>query len=254
MRKTAAGLVWLLAGCTQPVSTDESANVERAPVPALKEATPPAPAVAAPADDAVAENPPVPTAPPPSGFVDLASEHPSIRLDIRYATERNFTGEPLPGYREGAAWLTTEAARALGKVQVDLAADGLGLIVFDAYRPKRATLAMVGWAKRHDRVDLLDDGYIARTSDHARGNTVDLSLVSDGAVVDMGTAWDTFSEASHFSAARGPARVHRGRLRKAMKRRGFRPYAKEWWHFTYVAGERPPARDVPYLAEESSSD
>lgn len=185
---------------------------------------------------------------PPQGFVDLAEHDPDLRLDIRYATSGNFTGAPLPGYRIGGAWLTTDAANSLSKVQAELALEGLGLVVFDAYRPKRATQAMVRWAKRTDRTDLLEDGYIAKSSNHARGNTVDVSLWSADGELDMGTAWDTFSTASHFTAARGSARENRRKLRSAMQRHGFRPYAKEWWHFTFVTDVRPPGLDEPYTA------
>lgn len=185
----------------------------------------------------------------PKGFVAIAEVEPTIRLDMRYATASNFTGAPLPGYLPGSAWLTVAAADALAEVQRDLAADGFGLLVFDAYRPKRATAAMVGWAEKTGRTQLLDDGYIARVSNHNRGNTVDLTLVTlaDGAQLDMGTAWDTFSERSHYAAVKRELLANRRRLRRAMMKRGFSPYDKEWWHFTFETEGAPPLRDEPYV-------
>lgn len=185
---------------------------------------------------------------PPEGFVDLATVAPTVRLEIRYASEDNFTGAPLPGYAPDTAWLTADAARALARVQADLEAQGLGLLVYDAYRPLRATRAMVRWAETHDRVDLLDDGYVARKSNHNRGNTVDLTLVElgSGAPLDMATPWDTFSEASHYAAATGSAMKNRRRLREAMQAHGFVPYEREWWHFTFASTPEPPPLDVPY--------
>lgn len=185
---------------------------------------------------------------PAKGFVDLSELDESIRVDTRYATADNFTGAPLPGYFPGAAWLTSDAANALVKVQADLEAEGLGLLVFDAYRPLRATKAMVRWAETTGKTKLLDDGYIARASNHNRGNTVDLTLVDrkTGKELDMGTAWDTFSTESHYAAAKGEAMANRKRLRVAMVKRGFEPYGKEWWHFSFVSEPLPPPRDEPY--------
>ena len=185
---------------------------------------------------------------PPKGFVVLDAIETTIRIDMRYATADNFTGAPLPGYLPGSAWLTEDAADALAKVQHDLASEGLGLLVFDAYRPARATKAMVAWAEATKHTQLLSDGYIARVSNHNRGHTLDLTLVSlgSGKELDMGTPWDTFSEASHYASATGKPMSNRKRLRVAMKKRGFVPYDKEWWHFSLRVETDPPTLDVPY--------
>ena len=66
---------------------------------------------------------------------------------MRYRDANNFTGAPLPGYEAGRALLRGEAAAALGRVQGRLRSKGLGLRVFDAYRPVRASEAMVAWAQ-----------------------------------------------------------------------------------------------------------
>ena len=196
--------------------------------------------------------PPGPTrrptpAPAPKGFVALGELDPSLRLDMRYATADNFTGAPLPGDLPGAAWLRQDAADALSKVQADLAPDGLGLLVYDAYRPRRAVKAMVAWAQK-SKPEVLEQGYVAKDSMHTRGHAVDLTLVelATGKELEMGTAWDTFSTASHYANAEGPAMDNRKRLRAAMVRRGFRPYEREWWHFDYPTEPPPPAIDIPY--------
>ena len=191
------------------------------------------------------------TCAPPPGFVDLTATVPGIVLDIRYHTASNFSGAPLPGYATPAAWMLEEPAKALARVQAELNKQGLGLIVYDAYRPLRATLAMVAWAERTQQVTLLDDGYIARRSGHNHGHTIDLGAIDlkTKQPLDMGTAWDTLSEESHTMRAKGEALEHRLLLKKAMEAQGFKPYLKEWWHFSYPArGTRP--RDVPYGCAE----
>ena len=188
---------------------------------------------------------------PPVGFQDLAQTAPSVLQDIRYAGASNFTQAPLPGYGAESAWLVDKAAEALKRVQATLEKQGLGLLVYDAYRPQRGTAAMVAWAECLGQEALLNDGYIARHSGHNHGHTVDLTLVSQatGTPLDMGTPWDTFSEESHTLNATGTALENRLVLKRAMEAEGFRNYTKEWWHFRLpTEGTRP--RDVPYGCEE----
>ncbi|WP_211302402.1 M15 family metallopeptidase [Nannocystis exedens] len=197
--------------------------------------------------------PPAPKAsspvPPPPGLVDLRAELPDACFDVRYATADNFTGAVLPGYAAPGAWLRRRPADALARVQAAVSAEGLTLLVYDAYRPARASLAMVEWAERSGRRQLVDDGYIARRSGHNRGDTVDLGLARAGTCepLDMGTAWDHLGPASHYARAAGDALAHRRLLRRAMQAQGFVPYDKEWWHFSF----RDPdavALDIPYDA------
>ncbi len=179
--------------------------------------------------------------------MDLREAVPDLRVDALYATADNFTGAPIPGYRVGVLWVHREAADALAEAQAELAEAGLRLRVYDAYRPRRASEAMAAWAEASGREDLLRDGYVARRSNHSRGNTLDVTLESAaGVALQMGSAWDTFDPTSHYRAARGEAMAHRRTLRRAMVRAGFVPYDREWWHFTFKSSARLPALDLPY--------
>ena len=204
---------------------------------------PPAPDASAAA--ASVNGPPLPIAPDAGGetlLVDIRSRDSTIRVDARYATSNNFTGKPLPGYEAPRAMLRREAAAALARVQTRLRSEGLGLLVYDGYRPVRATLAMVDWAKRTSRKDLVNQGYIARRSRHNLGLAVDLTLVElgTGVELDMGTPFDTFAEAAHTANAEGRVRRNRQILVRAMETEGFRNYDQEWWHFSYpVEGALP---------------
>ena len=110
-------------------------------------------------------------------LVNVQSLDPTFVVDLRYSTPNNFTGAPLPGYQANRAYLRREAAAALARVQRDLRPGGLALKIFDAYRPVRATLAMVDWTERVHRPDLLKDGYIASRSRHNLGLAIDLTLI-----------------------------------------------------------------------------
>ena len=194
---------------------------------------------AAPAGSAEAEPaPPAPDSVALRLLVSVREVDSTIRVESRYATPRNFTGAPLPGYEAGTGrvLLRREAAAALGRVQARLRPDGLGLLVWDGYRPVRATEAMVAWAERTGRTRLLDDGYIARRSRHNQGVAVDLTLVrlADGGELDMGTPYDTFGPEAHTANAEGAVRDARRRLVEAMEAEGFRNYDQEWWHFSFA--------------------
>jgi len=168
-------------------------------------------------------------------LADVRALDSSIVVDVRYATTNNFTGAPLPGYLANRAFLRREAAAALARVQRDLRAQGLGLKIYDAYRPVRATLAMVAWTERVHRADLLKDGYIASRSRHNLGLAVDLTLMdlASRKELEMGTPFDTFSPAAHTANATGEAAANRQRLKAAMEREGFTNYDQEWWHYTF---------------------
>jgi D-alanyl-D-alanine dipeptidase len=182
-------------------------------------------------------------------FVDAAAVVDGLLVEMRYYGDDNFTGGRIDGYERPRCLLTRPAARALAAVANDLRPDGLVLKVFDCYRPTRAVAHFVRWArdpgelarKRDfypdvDKRDLFRLGYIAARSGHSRGSTVDLTLArrADGKDLDMGTGFDLFSPKSWPSdrSISEEAQRHRALLANTMRRRGFVPYDKEWWHFT----------------------
>lgn len=168
-------------------------------------------------------------------LVDVRSLDATIAVEARYAGPDNFTGAPLPGYDAPRALLRREAAEALARVQARLRTGGLGLKVWDAYRPVRATRAMVQWAERTGQAHLVAEGYIASRSRHNQGVAVDLTLVDlvTGTELPMGTPFDTFAAAAHTANATGRVRTYRQILVRAMEAEGFRNYEQEWWHFSF---------------------
>ncbi len=175
-------------------------------------------------------------------LVDVRSVDSTIAVDLRYLTSDNFTGAPLPGYEANRAYLRREAANALGRVQKQLRADGLGLLIWDGYRPVSGTEGMVSWAERTGNMKYFKQGYIARRSRHNMGVAVDLTLVSleTGTPLEMGTPFDTFSKAAHTANATGTAAQNRQRLVAAMEAQGFSNYDQEWWHFSIVVPDPVP--------------
>lgn len=179
-------------------------------------------------------------------LVDVVSLDATIVVDARYHGSNNFMGERLPGYGANRVLMRREAAEALARAQADLASRGLGLLLWDGYRPVRATQAMVDWTERVGREDLLEDGYIASRSRHNLGLAIDLTLIrlSDGESLDMGTPFDTFDESAHTLNATGAVRENRQLLVDALTVHGFTNYEKEWWHFSYDVPD-PRRFDLP---------
>ena len=202
----------------------------------------------------------------PDGFVHLDEVIPDIVIDLRYATENNFVGQRIDGYPHGHAILAAPAAVALKEVQAALRPFGLGLKVFDAYRPQRAVNHFVRWGMdlgdqqaKPDyfpnvaKEDLFKEGYIAGRSSHSRGSTVDVTIVyreADRTVreLDMGSRFDFFCPISWPDSheVTPQQRANRAPLQSAMKAQGFVPYAREWWHFT-LGGEPYPDTYFDFL-------
>jgi zinc D-Ala-D-Ala dipeptidase len=177
---------------------------------------------------------------PDKRLVDLDSL--GIPLDIRYATPDNFMKKTL--YPVAKAYLRAPAARALMNVQRELAPRGLGIKIFDAYRPYRVTEAMWEPIKNPDYV-----ADPAKGSRHNRGAAVDLTLIDlrTGVEVPMPTGYDDFtSRAAHaFTDLPADALANRALLRDVMTRHGFEPLPSEWWHYDFRGWERFELMDVP---------
>lgn len=173
-------------------------------------------------------------------LVDLASL--GIPLDIRYATPNNFMKQTL--YPVAKSYLRAPAAAALASVQRDLAPRGLGIKVFDGYRPYRVTVAM--WEPIRNPDYVADP---AKGSRHNRGAAVDLTLIDlkTGDELAMPTPYDDFtSRAAHaFDDLPDEVRANRALLREVMEKHGFEPLPSEWWHYDFKGWERFELLDVP---------
>jgi D-alanyl-D-alanine dipeptidase len=174
-------------------------------------------------------------------LVDLERFVPGIAIDIRYATEDNFMKKRL--YPVARAWLRRPAALALRDIQRELAADSLGLKVWDAYRPYRVTEEM--WEPIRNPDYVADP---AKGSRHNRGAAVDLTFIDlrTGADLSMPTAYDDFTKhAAHdYSELSKDVLANRARLRDVMIRHGFEPLPSEWWHYDFSGWQRFEILDV----------
>ena len=188
----------------------------------------------------------------PKDFVNLREKIPDLVVSLRYGTPNNFMGRVVKGYEHPEPWATEQLATALQCAQAHLEQKGLGLILYDSYRPQKAVDHFMAWADNptdtlnkteyypeHPKDQLFALGFIASKSGHSRGSSVDVGLIrqkSDSGfeVLDMGSPWDFFGDAAglDFSGLTQKQRYNRMQLQKTMIECGCKPYKKEWWHFT----------------------
>jgi len=169
---------------------------------------------------------------PSKAMTDLKKSIPGLVVDMRYAGADNFMHQRL--YPFGArAWLRKAAADSLAVVQKELKEKGLGLKIFDAYRPWSITDMM--WEK------VKDDRYAAdprKGSNHNRGVAVDLTIIDLNTRKEwqMGTGFDNFSDTAHHAFMELSADVlqHRMILKTTMEKHGFKALDTEWWHYSLV--------------------
>lgn len=180
----------------------------------------------------------------PDNFVNLLNLEPTIQLEMRYASSHNFIGGPVHGYETAACWLTEPAANALATIHRMLAKSGLGLVIFDCYRPQHAVNDFVRWASQPNqdmkadfypriaKSNLFSAGYIAERSGHSRGSTVDLTLIQ--IKPPLPTILDSVEPSTRPDYCQSD----------------FSNYHQEWWHFTFKPEPYPENYfDFPITAQ-----
>ncbi|MCL6611583.1 MAG: glycoside hydrolase family 3 C-terminal domain-containing protein [Peptococcaceae bacterium] len=178
------------------------------------------------------------------GLVDISRLDPAIRLDIRYATNNNFSGRVV--YPSPRCLVRADVAEKLVRVQQKLKESGYGLKIYDGYRP----LAV---QKKFWSIMPVED-YVAdpfKGSRHNRGAAVDVTLVdSEGREMPMPSGYDDFTEKARrdYAGATEEELHNRAVLEEAMKGEGFLPFPTEWWHFDAPGWEKYPVSDQPLWA------
>ncbi len=178
-------------------------------------------------------------------LIELTSLDNTIKLDIKYATDDNFTGRTV--YPEARAFLQRPAAKAVVKVHRELKKKGLGLVIYDGYRPWSITKLFWEVTPPEKRIFVADP---AKGSKHNRGCAVDLAIfdLRTGEPVPMPSAYDEFTDRASPNYTGGTAEetANRELLRALMEKAGFTVNPNEWWHFDYKNWEDYAIYDIPF--------
>lgn len=177
------------------------------------------------------------------GLVRASTIYPPPLEEVRYATRYNFTGHVL--YPFPAVFLHKDTAAALQKVQEELALQGLGLKIYDGYRPLSVQAKM--WQMVPDERYVSDP--LKSRGKHTRGTAVDVTLVNYlGADLQMPTPYDDFTEKAHRTSNKwtGEEITNSRKLEAVMQKHGFVPFRYEWWHFDLNGWEKYPPMDISF--------
>lgn len=217
-------MVFLLSGCAAPSAPLETTIPDNTTIPLhtetsiLPETT---------ADDLPPE--PFPE-PEDSDLVRIIDHLPLVRQQLAYATEDNFTGMSI--YHFTGAYLRYGTVKKLALVSQDLEPLGIGLLIWDGFRPVSAQAAL--WEVCPDPTFVSHPETGARV--HCRGNAVDLTLVDleTGIQLEMPTGFDDFTSFADrdYSECTQAAAENAQLLEILMEKHGFKPYSAEWWHYT----------------------
>lgn len=176
-------------------------------------------------------------------LIDLEKFVPGIVLDIRYATENNFTKEKIYGLSK--AYARRPVAEALKNAQTEFVKQGIGIKIFDAYRPYAATVKFYEVYK--------DTTYVAspyRGSRHNRGCAIDMTLIDlkTGKELEMPTEFDSFKKEAWPSTPVSNPLVKKNRdlIISVMSKHGFKVNSSEWWHFDFRGWEKFEVMDIDF--------
>jgi len=179
-------------------------------------------------------------------MVELKSLIPGLVYDLKYAGDKNFMRRNMYPAKTNYTFLRLPAAKALAQVQKELNEKGMGLKIFDAYRPYSVTEKF--WEM------VLNEKYVAdpkKGSGHNRGIAVDLTVIytHNGKDLQMPTGFDNFSDTAHHNFMNIPfdALQNRKMLKDIMEKYGFKMFDTEWWHYSWPDEKNYfEAMDVPF--------
>ncbi|WP_316735566.1 M15 family metallopeptidase [Pedobacter aquatilis] len=180
---------------------------------------------------------------PDNELVEIKKAIPNIKLDIRYATKNNFMQQVM--YKQARAFARKPVVESIKKVQAELNKKGLGLKIFDGYRPYKITVEF--YKKASDKNFVANP---AKGSKHNRGCALDLTIINlkTGKEVEMATPYDSFSKAAsaNYEPVSELVRKNREYLIAVMKKNKLNVLDNEWWHYDFQGWEQYDIMDIPF--------
>lgn len=183
---------------------------------------------------------PVAAEPEDDDLVRVRDYIPDILVDLKYATEDNFTGQIIYDFKD--AYLRYGTVKRLQYVEDVMKEQGLTLKIWDAFRPLWAQQAL--WDAYPDTTYVSNPEERGYTS-HNFGNTVDITVVrEDGTEIPMPTGFDDFSLRADrdYDDCTEEEAENAWMLDQTMSDAGFEGYWGEWWHYQDI--DEYPGEDL----------
>ncbi|MBQ5956502.1 MAG: M15 family metallopeptidase [Clostridia bacterium] len=161
-------------------------------------------------------------------LIKIMTVIPDAILDLKYATENNFTGRKIYDFED--ALLRAGTLEKLKGAADRLRKMGYRIKVLDAFRPEEAQKTL--WSVVSDPTFVADP--YNGGSNHTRGNAIDMTLTDmEGNELDMPSGFDDFSVKAlrTYEACSEEQKINSLIMENVMKECGFIPYPNEWWHF-----------------------
>ncbi|MFZ5989812.1 MAG: D-alanyl-D-alanine dipeptidase [Bacillota bacterium] len=176
------------------------------------------------------------------GLIELVRIDDSFVLDIKYATEDNFTGKKI--YTKSMCLIHKSTAKKLIAANNEFKKLGYRIKIFDAYRPFSAQQVL--WDAAEDKSFVANP---KKGSIHNRGAAVDVTLVDgEGNELEMPSGYDEFTKRARLDYKDCPKHQIENRelLGRIMVKHGFKRISNEWWHFEDTDAKNYPILDIAF--------
>ena len=169
----------------------------------------------------------------PEELVRVRSYMPDLKVDLKYASTDNYTGDVV--YRFDEPYLRYGTVKKLAAAQAVLKEQGYELVLWDAFRPSEAQKILYD---AFPNANYVANPYGGGHSSHTSGGTVDVALLKDGQLVALPSGFDEFSALGdrNYSDVSAEAAANAKTLETVMTACDFSGYFGEWWHFTDNTG------------------
>ena len=182
-------------------------------------------------------------------LVRVLSYIPDLQVDLKYATEDNYTGKVVYTFDE--PYLRYGTVKKLAQAQSRLKEQGYELVLWDAFRPTEAQFVLFD---AFPNGNFVANPYGGGHSSHTSGGTVDVALMKDGALVALPSGFDEFSALGdrNYNDVSAEAAANAKTLETVMTACGFTGYFGEWWHYTDNTGYNYDDVEFAKLPEQAS--
>jgi len=168
-------------------------------------------------------------------LIEITEKKHNVSIELAYATKKNFTGNKI--YNKNKCYIHKDAEPYLIEA-INIAKKlGYKIKIYDAYRPIKAQKFLWDFWPDKNFITPPEIG-----SPHSRGTAIDLTLMKNNKVINMGTKFDYLKNKSFHgnTTISQIAQKNRIILLGIMSTAGWDFYKNEWWHYQLFNSKKWP--------------